>query len=534
MEVGHLQREEMSLNTIIFPVENKPNHGVPEDKDMTEETSFTLSSALEDGIYSWFVEIDRPEAVAKELIESNPVDNSFLLSNNFHTGEAEQTVHVAPKDSSPSEWKSNPSGQPPSQHTVVSYYRPTSIFKQSKSRKLFDGDRKRFKHKKIQHRKHVAISKNKVVHLTPQANNYLKWQPNLGGGHEGTLQNELIFNGPAPSERPNAYDTCAVEEDRKKLLCLGFPNLEQTCYINSTLQGLLTLTHFVEQVQNQQEVCCYCPNSDILSGLVRVGDCRSSNNIIEKTCVLTSFKKIIAEFNPEFEDDLQKDAHEFLSCVLNTIRSLTLELKMAAHVMGRSYSCPVEANIVFRMLNTRRCTGCGVTSAKEEEYINLSLDLVPGGTVSDCLEEYLKETQLEYKCECGGGMSMQQFVFSTLPNVLILQLKRFTFTPTYTQMKLNHPVLLLRDLEVNLNSSAGQNPEVCYSLVSIISHLGSRTQYGHYICDGVQRDSSGGLTDNWLTYDDSLVWQSTGTSVCKQRQRTAYLLFYEDLNGRKL
>lgn len=109
---------------------------------------------------------------------------------------------------------------------------------------------------------------------------------------------------------------------------------------------------------------------------------------------------------------------------------------------------------------------CGAQSIREEEFTNLSLDLVPGGSVQQMLEEYqtvrpscslsltstltdmkpggtnqsvsqtflsagvfmgvcwlvtlnnmlsLQETELDYNCECGGQTSGQRSTFLTLP-----------------------------------------------------------------------------------------------------------------------
>ena len=51
---------------------------------------------------------------------------------------------------------------------------------------------------------------------------------------------------------------------------------------------------------------------------------------------------------------------------------------------------------------------------------------------------------------------------------------------------------------------------------------------GHYVCDG--RYTVGvpeEPTDRWLFYNDNNVKETTGASVCQNRQRTAYVLFYE-------
>ncbi len=52
-----------------------------------------------------------------------------------------------------------------------------------------------------------------------------------------------------------------------------------------------------------------------------------------------------------------QDAHEFLSCVLDQLRSLSVDLRSAAVDMGVRYTCPVNAHIAFQMLSTRTCKG---------------------------------------------------------------------------------------------------------------------------------------------------------------------------------
>ncbi|XP_031154319.1 ubiquitin carboxyl-terminal hydrolase 37-like [Sander lucioperca] len=314
---------------------------------------------------------------------------------------------------------------------------------------------------------------------------------------------------------------------KDELVALGFPNLAQTCYMNSTLQGLLTISDFIQGVYNQESVWSSLPKSELLGGFVKVGLSRFTASKAVKKQALAAFKRTVAEFNSEFEDDRQKDAHEFLTCVLNQLRCVSADLQAEAFNRGFSYTCPVDANITFQMLSTRTCNGCGMQSTREEDYINLSLDLVPGGTVRQCMQDYFKENQLEYWCECGAETSSQQGSFSTLPNALIIQLKRFNYTKSLKLEKINSPVILSRQLVLNAESSASEQTPSCYSLKSIVSHLGSSAYAGHYICDGAHRDEKPpDMSDNWLTYNDKDVSETTGTYICHQRQRTAYLLFY--------
>lgn len=50
-----------------------------------------------------------------------------------------------------------------------------------------------------------------------------------------------------------------------------------------------------------------------------------------------------------------QDAHEFLTTVLDQIRSLSPDLQMIAACKNNVYSCPVETYMEFRIQNTRTC-----------------------------------------------------------------------------------------------------------------------------------------------------------------------------------
>ena len=117
--------------------------------------------------------------------------------------------------------------------------------------------------------------------------------------------------------------------------------------MNSTLQGLLTLTPFIQEVYNQQQVWSSHPSSQILRcststhtltdhslvslltlqfnvkqhklkmssfllafalsrEFVDIAVCRFCNNRAEKKSVLAAFKQTVAEFNSEFDDNSQK------------------------------------------------------------------------------------------------------------------------------------------------------------------------------------------------------------------------------------
>ncbi|CAJ1066759.1 ubiquitin carboxyl-terminal hydrolase 37-like [Xyrichtys novacula] len=290
--------------------------------------------------------------------------------------------------------------------------------------------------------------------------------------------------------------------------------------MNASLQSLLTLENFVDDIIKQANVWRVHPDAAVM----RLKEEHSSEDMTLKSFLLSKLKRAVSFDAPVFADDGQQDAHEFLDTLLNQIMSLSPELQKAAASKGTTYSCPVKEHLSFKMENTRTCKRCGAESKKQEEYTNLSLDLTPGGgTVEDMLQNYLQEIELEYRCECGGILSGQRLLFKTLPRVLILHLNRVSYTPDYRLQKVTDPVDIFRDLVI-CSEEDGQ----CYSFVSAINHLGTRAGSGHFISEEVDLDVPvTDPSDRWFTYDDKMVMETSGADVCEKGRRNAYILVYK-------
>ncbi|XP_045886885.1 ubiquitin carboxyl-terminal hydrolase 37-like isoform X2 [Micropterus dolomieu] len=268
----------------------------------------------------------------------------------------------------------------------------------------------------------------------------------------------------------NSAKTCQVTQfiSSLGLRCqqdwLGFPNPAQICYMNSSLQSLITLADFIRDISCQEQVWTSVPEAELIRRFMSIVWCHRSMDSYLKLHALYLFKRALSVQAPEFLDHFQKDAHEFLTTVLDQIRGLSPLLREVTASVEKRYRCPVEDHLTFKMQNTRNCK-----------------------------------------------------------RVLILHLKRFRFTPSLQLEKLSDPVDLFRELLVTSSRADGW-----YSLVSVISHLGSSGNKGHYVSNGVDPDVElDDPADRWLTYNDSLVTQTTGASVRKWRQETAYILFYQ-------
>ncbi|KAG8011111.1 Ubiquitin carboxyl-terminal hydrolase 37 [Nibea albiflora] len=374
------------------------------------------------------------------------------------------------------------------------------------------------------------------------------------------FNSELHVNATTEAVRKEELNTGAISR-------LGFPNINQSCYMNSILQSLFAMVDLIKDFMCQKPVWGSVPEAKLIRSFMAIRDAHLSSGTWNKRRLLRSFRKAASTQGLSFSDQNQEDAHEFLISVLDQMRSLSSLLEVNAASMKRRYTCPVQRHLMFQIEKTRTCKRCGAQSKRKEDFTNLSLDLIPSGSVKEMVQAYvnvrsacphsitsltehtprqfvfvwtcfynmwpvdshLQETELEFKCECGGNTSGQRMAFETLPNVLILHLKRFIYSPTYELVKLHDPVKLSRDLVVSSNTGDG-----CYGLISVVGHFGSNGQAGHYICDSVHPDDSlSQTTDHWLTFDDSVVSNTTGASVCEQRRKSSYILFYKKQNGKR-
>lgn len=131
------------------------------------------------------------------------------------------------------------------------------------------------------------------------------------------------------------------------------------------------------------------------------------------------------------------------------------------------------------------------------------------------------------------GSSMKRFVsMESLPVVLTLNIKRFTYHPEIGPVKLpqfvkypayfEFPTQFLsstcRAENVGNGSESGGFPyPPRYELFAVVSHLGKFVAGGHYTC--VCRDNK----DQWFRYNDEHVLSITEAAALSE---TAYLLFY--------
>lgn len=173
-----------------------------------------------------------------------------------------------------------------------------------------------------------------------------------------------------------------------------------------------------------------------------------------------------------------------------------------------------------------KCLSCQYESVTFQHFEDLLLDIRKVNTIEDALKHHFARERLEdmdYTCEsCKKKVSAtKQFSLERAPVALCIQLKRFSGI----NGKISKHINISQDLDVSQYSSRdAKGSQLKYRLVSMITHLGSTPQCGHYTAIGCCQDGS------YYQFDDSSV---RSMSMNHLMNTNPYIVFYELVPGPK-
>ncbi|KAK7170061.1 hypothetical protein R3I94_000338 [Phoxinus phoxinus] len=341
----------------------------------------------------------------------------------------------------------------------------------------------------------------------------------------------------------------------------GLVNFGNTCYCNSVLQALYFCRPFREKVlaykiqPRRKENLLTC-----------LADLFNSIATQKKKVGVIPPKKFISRLRKEnelFDNYMQQDAHEFLNYLLNTIADLLQEEKSQERQQngkvvqnggsgsggGGSGSSTGEGEAeekiqqtwvheIFQgtLTNETRCLNCEAVSSKDEDFLDLSVDVEQNTSITHCLRGFSNTETLcsEYKYYCEQCRSKQEaqkrMRVKKLPMILALHLKRFKYMDQlHRYTKLSYRVVFPLELRLFNTSGDATNPERLYDLVAVVVHCGSGPNRGHYITIV----KSHGF---WLLFDDDIVEKIDAqaieefyglTSDISKNSESGYILFYQ-------
>lgn len=358
----------------------------------------------------------------------------------------------------------------------------------------------------------------------------------------------------------------------RSLLPRGLINLGNLCFLNATLQALLSCSPFVQLLQDLANRSIPKAGYPTLLAFVEfISDFgipddskakKQERGVIEygKPFSPIMFEPVLKIFTPDLPSSLsgrprQEDAQEFLSFVMDRMHDELLKLeghfsssdggslplvssseddgwetvgpKNKSAVTRTQSFIPSELSAIFggQLRSVVKARG-NKPSATVQPFLLLHLDILPDAvhSIEDALHIFSAPETLEgYRASAGkaGVVNASKSVkIQTLSKVLILHLMRFSYG-SRGSTKLHKPVhfplelVLARDLLVT-PSAEGRR----YELVATVTHHGQEPSKGHYTADARYSDSQ------WLRYDDASV---TSVGPNKVLHDQAYVLFYKQV-----
>lgn len=216
----------------------------------------------------------------------------------------------------------------------------------------------------------------------------------------------------------------------------GLVNFGNTCYCNSVLQALYFCRPFREKVLEFKTKNKRNNNNNKETLLTCLADLFHNIATQKKKTGTLAPKKFIARLRKEnevFDNYIQQDAHEFLNYLLNTIADLLTAEKGLTNGPNNGHANSTWVHDIFQgtLTNETRCLNCESLSSKDEDFLDLSVDVDQNTSITSCLRVFSNTETLssehKYYCEncCSKQEAQKRMRIKKLPMILALHLKRF-------------------------------------------------------------------------------------------------------------
>lgn len=328
----------------------------------------------------------------------------------------------------------------------------------------------------------------------------------------------------------------------------GLANLGNTCFLNSCVQALShthELTHFLSSEKYKKHINESLPENIIIQEWNDLHKTMwSQNGVVSPKRFVHHIQQLAGMKNRElFTGWAQNDLPEFLlfiiECMHNSISrpvkmNITGKTKgqldklavscysMLKEIYSKEYSEFMEMfyGIYVSELSSKK--GNIIHSLRPESYFILDLELPKHNpTLYDCFDSFTQYEYLEGDNSWYNEKTKQKeevkkrITFWSLPKVLIITLKRFSFDGAKKRQDLVQ--FPLNDLDLSKYVTGYNSKQYKYDLYAICNHSGG-PMGGHYT------SYIKTIQGEWIHYNDTNVTRNMNKS--KLVTPKAYCLFY--------
>ncbi|KAL1210496.1 Ubiquitin carboxyl-terminal hydrolase 24 [Cardamine amara subsp. amara] len=382
------------------------------------------------------------------------------------------------------------------------------------------------------------------------------------------------FSGSIPRKKNQMVPTESLPPV-KDFTPRGLINAGNLCFLNATLQALLSCSPFVQLLQGiqlQDIPKAESPTLAAFSEFISELDAPSTSSFRNNVAVVEAgrpftpamFEGVLRNFTPDVLNNMsgrprQEDAQEFLSFIMDQMHDELLKLREQSPRVSASKSSvissaddddddewetvgpknksavtrtqsfvPSELSDIFggQLKSVVKAKGTKA-SATVQPYLLLHLDIHPEavGTIENALHLFCAAEDLEgYRASVTGKADVvsarKSIKIQNLSKIMILHLMRFSYG-SQGSTKLHKSIRFPLELNIGRHLLASpSNESLKYELVATITHHGRDPSKGHYTTDARRKNGQ------WLRFDDASVI-AIGTKQVLHDQ--AYVLFYKQV-----
>lgn len=381
-------------------------------------------------------------------------------------------------------------------------------------------------------------------------------EPTEPGTSESPTPEAVQWVGYEQGNRQSLYSVLATHDFsmREKVSPRGLQNSSNMCFFNAVLQSLIHCEAMYALLRSIQNKAAFKIKSStpVLDGLVSFvgfyGLQKSS------TLSASAFYNTIST-HPNFkhlEPGRQEDAQEFLGYLLDTLEENfdaaepapgdeeliaketalkeTIEedaadswtqigkhnKKIESREAGRTdHSNPILVIFGGRLRSVLKKPGESDSITLEsfqQVCVDISADKVE--SVQDAIDHMLEKEELQIESRNKTVVATKQLEFDRLPPILVVTVKRFTFTYNDGSLVFGKTSKSLAITNITVECSG---VKVTYRPVALVYHHGPSATVGHYTADVL-------VGDTWYNTDDEYVRELSEPTT---DSKSVYIIFYE-------